>query len=112
MADEEKDAIARQKKEAEASLALLEAEARSLAPRFPGELGASLRASLEYIVFECQLPSVDVRYHAPAGKNRVYKSDEAPERVISLTNEIRSTLLRVADLSEQLLKVDEKSNPE
>ena len=78
MSDERKDAIIRQRKEAETSLALLEAEARTLARAFPGELGASLRASPEYIVFECQLPTVDVRYYTPAGGNRVYKSEEAP----------------------------------
>jgi len=102
MADEQKDAVIRQKEQAETSLALLEAEARRLAWEFPGELGASLRASPEYVVFECQLPSVDVRYYTPVGKNRLYKSNEGSERVIALTNEIRSTLLRIADLSEQI----------
>jgi hypothetical protein len=106
MADEQKEAVMRKKKEAETSLALLEAEARSLAWTFPGELGASLRASPEYVVFECQLSSVDVRYYTPVGRNRVYKSDEASERIIALTSEIRSTLLRIADLSEQLSQLE------
>jgi hypothetical protein len=92
MADEQKDAVIRQIKQEETSRALLEAEARRLAWEFPGELGASLRASPEYVVFECQLPSVNVWYYTPVGKNRVHKSDEGSERVIALTNEIRSAL--------------------
>lgn len=106
MADEHIDAVIKQKEEAEASLALLEAEARGLALAFPGELAVSLRASPEYVVFECQLPAVDVRYYSPVRKNRLYKSDEGSERVIALTNEIRSTLLRAADLSEQISQLE------
>ena len=88
-----------QKKEAERQLNLLLAEARELSWTFPGELGASLRASPEYIVFECQRRSVDARYYTSSGNNRVYKSDEGSERVIALTNEIRAALLHIADLS-------------
>ena len=75
------------------------AEARRLAPLFPGPLGDGLRATPEYVVFECQLPYVDVRYYAPAGNNRVYGNEEGSERIIGLTDEIRSALLRLADLS-------------
>jgi hypothetical protein len=88
-----------QKREAEDTLARLIAEARTLSWGFAGELGASLRATPEYVVFDCQLDSVNVRYYTPAGNNRVYKSGEGSERVVALTNEIRSAMLRVAALS-------------
>ena len=84
-----------QKKEAERKLRLLLAEATELSWAFPGELGDSLRASPEYVVFECQIPSVNFRYHTSSGHNRVYKDHDGTERVIALTNKIRSALLRI-----------------
>ncbi len=89
-----------QRNETLKELRSLEAEARRLSWKFPGELGASLRASPEYIVFEGQ-SDVDVRYHTPAGHNRVYKRDEVEgaEEIIALTNKIRSARLRVAKSS-------------
>lgn len=99
MTNEQKKAV-EQKKEALASLVLLEAEARRVSWAFCGELGDTLRASPENVVFESQIPSVDARYYSPAGKSRVYKSGEGSERVLALTSEIRSTRLRIADLSE------------
>jgi len=69
---------------------------------FPGELGDSLRASSEYIVFESQIPSVDFRYYAPSGHCRVYKDHEGSNRVIALTDEIRKSLLDIAAISGRL----------
>ena len=63
---------AEQKKELEQQLNGLLNEANRLSWSFPGELGASLRASPEYVVFQCQLPSVSVKYYTPHGNNRVY----------------------------------------
>ena len=84
-----------QKEETERHLKLLLAGARELSWAFPGELGDSLRASPEYVVFECQIPSVNFRYHTSSGHSRVYKDHDGTERVIALTNKIRSALLRI-----------------
>jgi hypothetical protein len=108
MSNEQKDATVEQKKEALALLALLEAEARRVSWAFCGELGDTLRASPEN-VFESQIQSVDARYYSPAGNSRVYKSDEGSERVFALTSKIRSTRLRVADLSEQVSQLEKNS---
>jgi hypothetical protein len=79
--------------------ALLQAEARKFGEMFLA-LGASLSASPEYITFERQ--EVDIRYHSSRGNNRVYKSEEINgARLIMLTHDIRESLLRVAELSEQ-----------
>jgi hypothetical protein len=101
MSEDQKEDVIRQKKEAERKLNLLLAEAEELASTFPGELGASLRASPEYVVFDCQIPTVNTKYYTRNGNNRVYKSNEGSERVVALTNEIRSAVLLVAKLSEQ-----------
>ncbi len=95
MNHEQRDAV----RAAERRRDVLLAEARRLAPLFPGPLGESLGAAPEYVVFERQLSYVDARYYTAAGINRVYKSEEGSERVIALTDEIRSALLRLADLS-------------
>jgi hypothetical protein len=107
MDEDQKDAaigrVVREKKEAERELALLQAEARKFGEMFLA-LGASLNASPEYITFGRQ--EVDIRYHSPRGNNRVYKSEEINgARLIMLTHDIRESLLRVADLSEQASKL-------
>jgi hypothetical protein len=107
MDEDQKDAaigrVVREKQEAERELALLQAEARKFGEMFLA-LGASLNASPEYITFERQ--EVDIRYHSPRGNNRVYKSEEINgARLIMLTHDIRESLLRVADLSEQASKL-------
>jgi hypothetical protein len=107
MSEEQEDAVIgrviREKKEAEQHLALLQAEARKFGETFSA-LGASLRASAEYVVFERQ--EVDVRYHSPHGNNRLYKAEEInAERVKTLTHEIRTALLRLATLTEEARKL-------
>lgn len=95
MTNEQREAI----NDSERHRDLLVKEAFRLSWNFPGDLGATLRASPENVVFESQLPYVDSRYYTPKGFNRVYRNEEGSERVIKLTDEIRSALLRLADLS-------------
>jgi hypothetical protein len=71
-------------------------EAKQLSWAYTGELGQSLRASPEYVTFQSQLSLVNFQYHTPGGHCRVYKDEEASERVVVLTHEIRRTLLEIA----------------
>lgn len=91
----------REKQEAERTVNRLYAKAERISTSFAGELGASLRCSPEFVVFESQLASVDSRYHGARGHNRVYNDEEGSASAITLTAEIRSALLHLAELTEE-----------
>ncbi len=98
MTDDQKEPI----REAKRHCDRLRSEAERLSWGFPSDLGATLRTSPENVVFESQTSSVDVRYYTPSGHSYVYADEEGSGRVIALTDEFRSALLRLADLMERV----------
>jgi hypothetical protein len=91
--------LMRERKEAEAELSLLTAEATRFGITLE-EIGRRLQSEPEFVVFHIQETSV--RYSSPNLEKPIYKAgDISGEHVMTLTHGIRSAMDRVSGLREE-----------
>ena len=91
--------LMREKKEAEADLLSLTAEATRFGITLE-EVGKRLQSEPEFVVFHIQETSV--RYSGPNLEKPIYQAgDISGEHILTLTHSIRSAMDRVSDLREE-----------